>query len=284
MAESVPTIDGAGVRLRRAFGNLQGVNLDPFLLLDEMYSDDPKDTAAGFPYHPHRGIETMTIMIEGQMNHDDSLGNHGQLKPGDIQYMTGGSGIIHQEMPQPELNGYLRGLQLWINLPRIHKMSKPRYQEFKAAAIPTTRIDHGIDVRIYSGNFNGIDGVVHDIPTQPRILDISLEPEYKLQDDTPADHTMVLYGLQGEGRIGSNNQLLKQGHLAVLTAGDQLKIEALAQDEKFRFMMFSGKPIREPVAWHGPVVMNTREELIEAFQDLQQGTFIRHEYKINENS
>ena len=284
MAESVPTIDGAGVRLRRAFGNLQGVNLDPFLLLDEMYSDDPKDTAAGFPYHPHRGIETMTIMIEGQMNHDDSLGNHGQLKPGDIQYMTGGSGIIHQEMPQPELNGYLRGLQLWINLPRTHKMSKPRYQEFKAAAIPTTRIDHGIDVRIYSGNFNGIDGVVHDIPTQPRILDISLEPEYKLQDDTPADHTMVLYGLQGEGRIGSNNQLLKQGHLAVLTAGDQLKIEALAQDEKFRFMMFSGKPIREPVAWHGPVVMNTREELIEAFQDLQQGTFIRHEYKINENS
>ena len=226
----------------------------------------------------------MTIMLEGQMNHDDSLGNSGKLKPGDIQYMTGGSGIIHQEMPHPEIDGYLRGLQLWINLPKSHKMSKPRYQEFKDIAIPKVTIENSMDVKVYSGEFQGIGGIVTDIPTDPRVLDISIEPGFKFTDNTPADHTMVLYGLDGKVKIGSNNMIVKQGNLAVLSPGDQLSIEAIGDDQKSRFMMFSGLPIREPVAWHGPVVMNTREELIQAFRDLETGNFIRHEYKINEKS
>jgi quercetin 2,3-dioxygenase len=281
LAKSVPAIEGAGVRLRRAFGNLNGANLDPFLLLDEMYSNDPKDTAAGFPWHPHRGIETFTVMLEGSMKHDDSLGNSGNLKPGDIQYMTGGSGIIHQEMPQPELNGYLRGLQLWVNLPKSHKMMKPRYQEFKASEVNHIKVDENVKIRVLSGEFNGTKGLVDDIPTQPRILDIQMDHNTTLIDKTPSDHTMITYVLDGEIIFDVDNKMpVKPGNLVVFDSGEMLHIKS--KKSPARFMMFSGKPINEPVAWAGPVVMNTQEELIQAFQEIETGNFIKHNYKINE--
>lgn len=282
MAESVPAIEGAGVRLRRAFGNLQGVNLDPFLLLDEMHSNDPKDTAPGFPWHPHRGIETFTVMMEGSMAHGDSLGNSGLLKPGDLQYMTGGSGIIHQEMPQPEINGYLRGLQLWVNLPRSHKMMQPRYQEIKAAEVNSVKIDGGnndINVRVLAGEFQGVHGPVDDVPTQPRILDVKMDHETTLVDQTPSDHTMIAYVLDGHGNFENTDRLdVEAGNLIVFNSGDELRVQS--HDEPLHFLMFSGKPIREPVAWAGPVVMNTEEELQQAFTEMRSGHFIKHEYRI----
>jgi redox-sensitive bicupin YhaK (pirin superfamily) len=282
MAESVPAIEGAGVRLRRAFGNLQGVNLDPFLLLDEMHSNDPKDTAPGFPWHPHRGIDTFTVMIEGAMAHGDSLGNSGLLKPGDLQYMTGGSGIIHQEMPQPEINGYLRGLQLWVNLPRSHKMMQPRYQEIKASEVNSVKVDGGIndiDVRVLAGEFQGVHGPVDEVPTQPRILDVRMDHETTLVDQTPSDHTMVAYVLDGHGNFEDNDRLdVKAGNLIVFNTGDEVRVQS--HDEPLHFLMFSGKPIREPVAWAGPVVMNTDEELQQAFAEMRSGHFIKHEYRI----
>ncbi|MHA2092065.1 MAG: pirin family protein [Candidatus Kariarchaeaceae archaeon] len=274
---SVPAMDGAGVRLKRAFGNLQNINLDPFLLLDQMYSDDPKEFAAGFPWHPHRGIETVTYIIDGEAEHEDSLGNKGIINGGEIQWMTAGSGIIHQEMPRPENKGLLHGFQLWVNLPSSHKMMQPRYQDIKRGEIPEIQIDKSIKAKVLAGSFNGMSGPVQDIITEPSYLDLSMESETRFSHDTVFDHTVIAYMLDGTAYFDPAHKVEKD-NLVVFNPGEKLEIRT--DDSHARFLLMSGKPIKETVAWYGPVVMNTRDELIKAFEEINNGTFIKHEYKV----
>lgn len=278
IAESIPAIEGAGVRLRRAFGNLLGINLDPFLLLDNFHSDDPKDYSAGFPWHPHRGMETVTYMLNGKMRHEDSLGNRGDIKGGEVQWMTAGSGIIHSEMPRQK-DGLIQGFQLWVNLPKKNKMMQPRYQDIKNHEIPETKVDNDIFVRILAGEFNGITGPVQDVVSAPNFLDIQINQETQFNYKVDKEDTVVLYTVEGEGYFDkSKNHLIPENHLVVLGSGDHLSIET--DKDISRFLLMSGKPIREPVAWYGPMVMNTKEEIIEAFQEFQNGNFIKHKYRI----
>jgi hypothetical protein len=273
----VPTMDGAGVPLKRAFGNLQNINLDPFLLLDQMYSNDPKEVAAGFPWHPHRGIETVTYIIKGEAEHEDSLGNKGIIKGGEIQWMSAGSGIVHQEMPKPENKGILHGYQLWVNLPSSHKMMQPRYQDIKQAEIPEINIDGSVKAKILAGSFNGTSGPVQDIITEPSYLDLSMESETRFNHETVFDHTVIAYMLEGNAYFDPS-QKAEKDDLVVFNPGE--KIEIRTNESQARFLLMSGKPLRETVAWYGPVVMNTREELITAFEEINNGTFIKHEYKV----
>ncbi|MHA2249091.1 MAG: pirin family protein [Candidatus Kariarchaeaceae archaeon] len=278
VSKSVPAIDGAGVRLKRAFGNLQGVNLDPFLLLDDMHSEDPKDFSAGFPWHPHRGIETVTYMLSGQAQHEDSLGNKGTIRSGEIQWMTAGSGIIHQEMPLQK-NGLLRGFQLWVNLPPSNKMMQPRYQDIKQHEISEISIDNDIKAKVLAGNFNGISGPVKDIISEPTYLDVTIEAETTFTYSVENHHTVVAYVLDGDAYFDHDkSSRLDKDNLVVFNEGDQLNISTT--DNHSRFLLMSGEPIGEPVAWHGPIVMNTREELIHAFKEMNNGTFIKHDYKV----
>lgn len=278
ISKSVPAIDGAGVRLKRAFGNLQGVNLDPFLLLDDIHSDDPKDYSAGFPWHPHRGIETVSYIVNGSIEHEDSLGNKGAIKAGEIQWMTAGSGIIHQEMPLQK-NGLIRGFQLWVNLPRSHKMMQPRYQDIKKAEVPEITIDDDIKVNILAGKLNGAVGPVQDIITNPTYLDFTIEAETQFMHRVEPDHTVMAYILHGNGYFDDNKQqLIEKDHLVVFNPGEQINIST--DNDQIRFLMMSGKPLNENVAWHGPIVMNTRSELVTAFEELNNGNFIKHAYKV----
>ncbi|MCY3411647.1 MAG: pirin family protein [Candidatus Heimdallarchaeota archaeon] len=285
IAESVPAIDGAGVKLRRAFGNLRGINLDPFLLLDCFGSEDPREYMAGFPWHPHRGMETVTYMLQGKVDHADSLGNRGTIKAGEIQWMTAGSGIIHQEMPQmpddpKEVLQTLKGFQLWVNLPSSHKMMKPRYQDIKSPEIKSTKLPDGLGhVSVLAGTYDGITGPVEDVIADPVYLDISLEHEQIFTYDIQPDHTVLGYVVSGNAtfdeakrhRIGTDN-------LVVFTQGEKIQIET--GDDPVRFLLMSGAPIKEQVAWHGPIVMNTQDEILQAYKDIQNNTFIKHEYKV----
>lgn len=278
LAESVPAVDGAGVHLKRAFGNLQGVNLDPFLLLDNFHSDDPKDYSAGFPWHPHRGIETVTYMLNGTMRHEDSLGNKGDITSGEIQWMTAGSGIIHQEMPQQK-NGLIQGFQLWVNLPKTNKMMQPRYQDIKRHEIPEYKVDNDTKVRILAGEYSGNLGPVQDVVSNPTYLDVTVNQETKFDYQVTKDNTVIIYTIEGNAYFDkSKEKLIEKDHLVVFGSGDEVNIET--DNEHTKFLIMSGKPIDEPVAWHGPMVMNTQEEIIEAFQEFQAGTFIKHKYRI----
>ena len=270
-----PTMEGAGVRLNRVFGYPEVPKFDPFLLLDDFGSDNPDDYIAGFPWHPHRGIETVTYMVSGEVEHGDSLGNKGVIGSGDLQWMTAGSGIVHQEMPQ-RVEDRLRGFQLWINLPAAAKMMAPRYRDVPADTIPVVSPHDGIKIKVIAGNVVGVRGPVMDFVADPEYLDITLEPGADLEHPTIPDHTVFAYTIDGRGEVGPNaGHTLERGQLALFTPGDS--VQAKAREVPFRFLLVSGKPLGEPVAWSGPIVMNTREELATAFREYQEGTFIAAE-------
>jgi len=292
--KSIPTIEGAGVRLRRVFGFHEVPQLDPFLLLDCFHSDNRDDYVRGFPWHPHRGIETITYVLDGDVEHQDSLGNKGIIRPGDVQWMTAGSGIIHQEMPQGSPTGRMWGFQLWANLPRRDKMMDPRYREVTAKQIPAVKTAEGATVRIICGEVNGTQGPVREIVTDPEYLDVSLPAGKSFTHAVKPGYTAFAYVVEGEGHfdpgrnpftreaIGENyfdmqpSCVCKEGAIALYEpTGDTVLVTA---DKKpVRFLLVSGKPLKEPVAWYGPIVMNTKQELETAFQEFQKGTFIKQQ-------
>lgn len=269
------TIEGAGVRLKRAFGYVDS-SLDPFLLLDDFHSDNPNDYIAGFPWHPHRGIETITYMIEGKLEHGDSMGNKGVIQTGDVQWMTAGSGIIHQEMPKQE-RGLMWGFQLWANLPASHKMMEPRYRDITTNDIPEVSLNNNaVKIKIICGNINGVKGPVQDIITEPEYLDVEIKPNTEFTRKIPSDHNVLAYTIRGNGYFDHKKQeLVKKETLVLYKEGELVSISA--GEEGLRFLLISGKPIKEPVAWRGPIVMNTEQELMTAFHEYQVGTFIKHQ-------
>ncbi len=275
---SKPTIEGAGVHLKRAFGYSEAPQLDPFLLLDDFRSDNPDDYIAGFPWHPHRGIETVTYMLDGRVEHGDSMGNKGVIGPGDIQWMTSGSGIIHQEMPKGS-NGHMGGFQLWVNLPASHKMMEPRYREVKNEQIPEVLIDNGIRIRIISGEVNNNRGPVRDIVVDIEYLDVKIEPGIVFERSIKKGYRAFAYVIEGSGYFDAGKtRSIETEHLVIFKDGDKIKIAA--DDKDLRFLLISGKPLGEPVAWYGPIVMNTQEELQVAYDEYRNGTFIKHKIRI----
>lgn len=289
---SVPTLEGAGVRLRRAFGFGATREFDPFLLFDDFRGDHPDDFIAGFPWHPHRGIETITYILAGSVEHRDSLGNQGSLTAGDIQWMTAGSGIIHQEMPQAAPDGRMHGFQLWANLPSSLKMTAPRYQDIQAPRIPSVTEDDGTTARVICGEFWGVRGPVEGIAADPRYLDVWVPPGRRRHLPVETTSHAFAYVFEGSGRFrgGSEPQPVttervgvagpgmdwpvENRSLVLFDRGDEVVIEA--GEEGIRFLLVSGRPLREPVAWRGPIVMNTDEELRQAFAEYRNGTFLKH--------
>ena len=273
--KSRPTIEGAGVRLKRAFGYADPY-LDPFLLLDHFGSDNPNDYMAGFPWHPHRGIETITYMLHGKMEHGDSLGNGGIIEAGDVQWMTAGNGIVHQEMPKFNENDPLMGgFQLWANLPASHKMMDPRYRDLKSEDIPEVSLGKNVTVKIICGEVNGTKGPVQDIITEPEYLDVSIKLQSEFNHSIPKGHNAFAYVMKGEAFFDDKKEkLVESENLVIYKEGDTVFIST--GDKPVRFLLISGKPIKEPVAWGGPIVMNTEEELQTAFREYQNGTFLKH--------
>jgi len=272
--QSVPAMEGAGVYLKRVFGHAQVPRLDPFLLLDDFSSSRPIDYMAGFPWHPHRGIETVTYMVKGKVSHEDSLGNKGTINSGDVQWMTAGSGIIHQEMPQESER--MMGFQLWVNLPSARKMMAPRYQDVGRGEIP--QVDYkGALVRVVAGAVNNVKGPVQDLVVTPEYLDVSLEPLSAFDHQIVKGHKAFAYVVEGSGHFDPK-KLVKEGEIAVFTDGDDVSIRA--GDRGLRFLLIAGKPLNEPVAWYGPIVMNTQDELVKAFDEYSTGTFIKDKPKM----
>jgi redox-sensitive bicupin YhaK (pirin superfamily) len=290
--KSRPTIEGAGVHLKRAFGYSQVPQFDPFLMLDDFHTSNPDEYLAGFPWHPHRGIETITYVLEGLVAHGDSMGNKGTIGAGDVQWMTAGSGIIHQEMPQLSPTGTMWGFQFWANLPAARKMMAPRYRDVKAADIPEVTLESGVKVKVVAGEVGGVRGPVGDIVIEPEMLDISVPAGTMFTHPLPAGHTAFAYILSGEGYFDDQRDAYAYemiGHgwsdterhcvcaaeTVVLFehAGDAVTVTAT--DKAVRFLFVSGKPLGEPVAWYGPIVMNTQEELKIAFDEYQRGTFVK---------
>ncbi len=293
IAQSTPTIEGAGVKLRRAFGFGTTSEFDPFLLLDDFRNDRPDDYRAGFPWHPHRGIETITYVLAGTVEHGDSLGNVGKMGPGDVQWMTAGSGILHQEMPHGDAQGRMHGFQLWANLPSSLKMTAPRYQDVPAIEIPEVVDDDGTRVRVVCGEFWGKRGPVDGTAAEPRYLDVFVPPGKRKVLPVERGRHAFAYVFEGSGTFSDASQpfgvLTEKGtaqgealirertgnrSLVVFDSGDEVTVQA--GDEGIRFLLISGKPIEEPVAWHGPIVMNTQAELQQAVAELRNGSFIKH--------
>jgi redox-sensitive bicupin YhaK (pirin superfamily) len=262
------TLEGAGVKLKRVLGNDDDSTLDPFLLLDHFGSDNPKDYIKGFPWHPHRGMETVTYMWTGEVEHGDSIGNKGVIKSGDVQWMTAGSGIIHQEMPQ-KYNGLMQGFQLWVNLPARKKMINPKYRGIEKQQIPVLKIDSS-KIKVIAGKVDGTEGPVRDLAINIEYFDVELDAGKTFEDQTPKNDTVFAYVVEGSIEIGSKKVL--QGQCAVFGEGDLVKIFS---NGGARFLFVSGEPLNEPVAWRGPIVMNTEEELDKAFEELDSGTFIK---------
>ena len=281
ISTSVPTLEGAGVHLRRAFGFSSPERFDPFLLFDDFRSDAPELYRKGFPWHPHRGIETITYVLTGDVDHGDSLGNKGVISGGDAQWMTAGSGIIHQEMPKGDENGAMHGFQLWLNLPAAEKMCEPRYRDITASDIPVLQERDGVSIRIICGKVGKVSGPVHDISTDPEYLDVTLPPETTWSHPTPADYTTVAYVFAGGGFFSPEaEEMAEDTTLVLFGPGEKLEIRSGA--EGVRFLLMVGKPLNEPIAWRGPIVMNTQEELDLAFQEFSSGTFLRHTPKNTE--
>lgn len=271
----VPTLEGAGVRLRRLFGFESVPGLDPFLLLDDFSSAAAGDYLAGFPWHPHRGIETITYVLRGEVEHGDSLGNAGVIGPGEVQWMTAGSGIIHQEMPRDVRPPGLQGFQLWANLPAAEKMMPPRYRGVLASQIPLLKRRDGVKIRVVSGTIDGVRGPVREVRIDPEYLDVELPAGAVFRHELPSDYTVFAYGFAGEGRFDpQENSAAGAGRLVTFGAG--AGVEVHAGNEGLRFLLVSGKPLREPVAWRGPIVMNTQAELRRAFAEYEAGTFLKH--------
>jgi redox-sensitive bicupin YhaK (pirin superfamily) len=279
LIEPIYVMEGAGVLLRRSIASPRLNYLDPFLLLDHFGSDDPKDYLAGFPLHPHRGIETVTYMLSGEVAHQDSLGNSGTIGSGDVQWMTSGSGILHEEMPQLPEKGKLEGFQLWVNLPDKLKMTTPLYQEVKASQIPEIHLDDGVVVKIIAGEFEGVKGAVTEIFVDPEYLDVSIPSGCSFEQPVKCGHTAFAYVFEGEGIFGDfESDSLNKGtsvpstQLIVFDDGDLVRVYA----EKYvRFLLVSGKPLNQPIARYGPFVMNTTEEIQQALEDLNHGTFVK---------
>jgi hypothetical protein len=291
LIKSKPTLEGAGVHLRRAFGFGNTSDFDPFLLLDDFRNDVPDDYLAGFPWHPHRGIETITYVLAGTVEHGDSMGNRGAIAAGDVQWMTAGRGIIHQEMPKGDPAGRMHGFQLWANLPASLKMTAPRYQEVKAPEIPLIVDDDGTGVRIVCGSFWGKKGPVDGIAADPTYLDVSVPPGKRKVFPIETTRHAFAYVFAGDGKFGNASEPLPvrtegvgvaatdrpseiadNRSLILFDSGDELTVEA--GEEGIRFLLVSGKPLEEPVAWYGPIVMNTQEQLRQARSELEQGTFL----------
>jgi redox-sensitive bicupin YhaK (pirin superfamily) len=288
---SKPTIEGAGVHLKRAFGFYQVPMLDPFLLLDDFHSNNPNDYIRGFPWHPHRGIETITYVLHGKVEHGDSMGNKGIIQPGDVQWMTAGSGIIHQEMPKGQEDGLMWGFQLWANLPASHKMMDPRYRDVKNHQVPEITLDHGVKVKIICGEVNGVQGPARDIVIDPEYLDITIPSKTNFAYPVKRGYTAFAYVIGGKGYFDQNRDsyayeveganyfdfrrecLIDAENLVTFGDGDELAIST--EENSVRFLFVSGRAMGEPVAWYGPIVMNTQEELRIAFEEYQNGTFIK---------
>jgi len=294
IVQSTPTLEGAGVKLHRAFGFGTTTEFDPFLLLDDFRNDRPDDYLAGFPWHPHRGIETITYVLAGTVDHGDSLGNQGTLGAGDVQWMTAGSGILHQEMPHGDARGRMHGFQLWANLPASLKMTAPRYQDMAAKEIPEVTDDDGTRARIICGEFWGQRGPVDGVAAEPRYLDIFVPPGQRKILPVDSSRHAFAYVFEGSGAFSDASAPFgvlteKQGpdgedklirertgnrSLVLFDSGDEITVRA--GDEGIRFLLVSGQPLKEPVAWHGPIVMNTNAELQQAVAELRNGTFIKH--------
>jgi redox-sensitive bicupin YhaK (pirin superfamily) len=279
--KSQPTMEGAGVRLNRAFGFHETPRLDPFLLLDAFHSENPDDYRKGFPWHPHRGIETITYILDGEVEHGDSMGNRGLISAGDVQWMTAGSGIIHQEMPKGDGKGEMWGFQLWSNLPARSKMMDPRYQEVKQSQIPVVKTPDGATVRVIAGEAAGARGPVREIVTDPLFLDVTLPAGKSFVQPVPANHNAFAYVIDGEGYFEPRETLAREapdkyGEGSLLLYGSGDTVEASAGKKSVRFLLVAGKPLREPIAWYGPVVMNTQKELETAFEEFGKGTFVKH--------
>lgn len=264
------TQDGAGVKLTRMLDTRLAQLADPFLMLDEFRSDSGADYIGGFPAHPHRGFETITLMFAGRMRHRDNQGNQGDLGPGSVQWMTAARGIVHEEMPQQE-DGLMWGYQLWLNLPAAMKMSEPGYQDIDAATIPQINRADGTAIRIIAGTVDGTDGAVRPRPTQPILLDVQLPAGASFEHTVPTGHTVMLQGVTGALHIGAREQPLKPRQLALLSAGEHVRVKA--GDAPARFLLIGGRPLREPIAHYGPFVMNTQDELRQAVTDFQNGRF-----------
>ncbi|HVP37760.1 MAG TPA: pirin family protein [Candidatus Saccharimonadales bacterium] len=294
LVRAKPTVEGAGVRLRRAFGFGGTSDYDPFLLLDDFRSDRPEDYLAGFPWHPHRGIETITYVLAGTVEHGDSMGNRGAIAAGDVQWMTAGSGIIHQEMPKGDPDGRMHGFQLWANLPSALKMTAPRYQEVQAGEIPEVTDDDGTRVRVVCGSFWGTAGPVDGIAADPIYIDVSVPPGQRKTLPVETTRHAFAYVFSGAGKFCNASGPLAvptesvgwwadpktpppteadNRSLVLFDRGDEVTVQA--GEEGIRFLLVSGKPLQEPVAWYGPIVMNTQEQLRQAFEELQQGTFLK---------
>jgi redox-sensitive bicupin YhaK (pirin superfamily) len=287
-----PTLEGAGVRLQRAFGFGKTAEFDPFLLLDDFRSDNPADYLAGFPWHPHRGIETITYVLAGEVSHGDSLGNKGRMTAGDVQWMTAGSGILHQEMPAGDAQGRMHGFQLWANLPASLKMTDPRYQDIPSSAIPEVTEDDGSKARVICGEFWGKRGPVDGVAAEPRYVDISVPPGKRKRINVETTRNAFAYVFAGAGTFSDASEPravltesavdpnappaydAKNHSLVLFDRGDEIVVQA--GPEGIRFLLVSGQPLEEPVAWQGPIVMNTEAELRQARSELQRGTFIRH--------
>ncbi len=275
--EGAETLEGAGVRLRRMFSGNEVPLLDPFLLLDNFGSSNPADYLAGFPWHPHRGIETVTYMLNGEVAHEDSLGNGGRIGSGDVQWMSAGSGILHQEMPQ-RTEGQLAGFQLWVNLPRRLKMEVPAYRGLRANGIPVVKTPDGGVVKVVAGTFDGVKGPVREIPVDPTYLDVTVPKESEFSLPVPAGQTVFAQTVDGTGRFDAHPttrglSTASAGEAVLFGEGDRVQIQA--GGEGLRFLLVAGRPLHEPVAWYGPIVMNTQSEILEAARELQRGTFIR---------
>ncbi|MBZ5499924.1 MAG: pirin family protein [Acidobacteriia bacterium] len=291
IVRSKPTIEGAGVHLRRAFGFGNTLDFDPFLLLDDFRNDVPADYLAGFPWHPHRGIDTVTYVLAGTVEHGDSLGNRGVIGTGDVQWMTAGSGIIHQEMPKGNEAGQMHGFQLWVNLPASLKMTPPRYQGVNAVDVPEISDDDATRVRVISGSFWGKTGPVDGVASDPTYLDVSVAPGKRKVLPVETTHHAFAYVFGGEGKFCNASGPLavptepvgwwdtkppvraENRSLILFDRGDEVQVQA--GDDGIRFLLISGQPLHEPVAWYGPIVMNTQEQLRRAFEELEQGTFLR---------
>jgi quercetin 2,3-dioxygenase len=290
LIQSKPTLEGAGVHLRRAFGFGGTSEFDPFLLLDDFRNDVPEDYLAGFPWHPHRGIETITYVLAGTVEHGDSMGHSGTIAAGDVQWMTAGRGIIHQEMPKGDHTGRMHGFQLWANLPAALKMTAPRYQEINSGEIPLLREDDGTEVRIVCGTFRGKKGPVDGIAADPIYLDVSVPPGRRKSFPVETTRHAFAYVFAGAGKFCNASGPLavptepvgwldtappaeaENRSLVLFDRGDDVAVEA--DSDGIRFLLVSGKPLEEPVAWYGPIVMNTQEQLQQAFQELREGTFL----------
>ena len=270
---SRPTQDGAGVRLDRVFANREAVKMDPFLLLDFFHSDNPDDYIAGFPWHPHRGIETVTYLLKGRVRHEDSIGNNGVIGPGDVQWMTAGSGIIHQEMPEQE-DGELAGFQLWVNLPGKDKMIDPRYQEFLRSEIPQLELGNGTVIKVICGQVNGTAGPVKNIIADAEYLDLFIPSNREYKHPVKRGYTTFAFIYDGEAKFDKRSEPVSRDHLAFFSDGEELMISTT--DSEVRFLLISGKPFHEPIAWWGPIVMNSDEELKTAIEEYKKGTFLKN--------